>query len=516
MWVGGRYGMRGDGMNYEAWDLEKPSIPKRSRLYHQEPVGIGTPYVESLTGYISRLAKTHSVLSGVLILGEIAPLIKEGYVYEGKDGGIRKVFGSDTKHLNGTGTGAANLVRATEILTRHCDLRFLTLLTWAEVIPPRNLPRRYRAWCPVCYEQWRVNKQIIYEPLLWSLKAVTVCPLHRQLLRDECPHCHHKSAPLAWRSQPGYCPKCLGWLSVAADSAQEAEEIEWQLWAANNIGELLATAVQLSQPPTSSTIKRIISAYIDQKGGLSAFANSLELTKSTVWPWYIGKSVPSIDFLLKLCHYLGVSLTDFLVRGIVVDVTQNATISRIQPSGYKHLFDKEKALHELNQALEETPPPSLREVQKRLGYKSYATLYANFPETCSAISKRHKGYKSNCFKEKLRCELETVLSSDEYPPPSLKEVARRLECSPQTFYNNFPEISHVIAQRYTSYLSDRHAKFIAAQVQEVRTCAVLLHNQQIEPTVRRVAEKLSKPGAIRNKEIRAALNQVRQELGWNK
>ena len=77
-------------------------------------------------------------------------------------------------------------------------------------------------------------------------------------------------------------------------------------------------------------------------------------------------------------------------------------------------------------------------------------------------------------------------------------------------------MSQVIAQRYTRYLSDRHAKFIAAQAQEVRTCAVLLHNQKIEPTARRVAEKLSKPGAIRNKEVRAALNQVRQELGWNK
>jgi hypothetical protein len=43
--------------SYESWDLEKPSIPDRSRLYQLEPIGIGTPHVESLTGYISRLSR---------------------------------------------------------------------------------------------------------------------------------------------------------------------------------------------------------------------------------------------------------------------------------------------------------------------------------------------------------------------------------------------------------------------------------------------------------------------------
>ena len=39
---------------YELWDLTRPAIPPRSRLYHLEPVGIGTPYVESLTSTARR------------------------------------------------------------------------------------------------------------------------------------------------------------------------------------------------------------------------------------------------------------------------------------------------------------------------------------------------------------------------------------------------------------------------------------------------------------------------------
>lgn len=41
----------------EWWDLSRPKIPPRSRLYHLEPVGVGTPYVESLTGYMARLGE---------------------------------------------------------------------------------------------------------------------------------------------------------------------------------------------------------------------------------------------------------------------------------------------------------------------------------------------------------------------------------------------------------------------------------------------------------------------------
>jgi len=46
---------------YEEWDVSIPPLPSRSRLYRLEPIGIGTPYVESLTGYIARLAETHCI-----------------------------------------------------------------------------------------------------------------------------------------------------------------------------------------------------------------------------------------------------------------------------------------------------------------------------------------------------------------------------------------------------------------------------------------------------------------------
>jgi hypothetical protein len=123
---------------YELWDLQKPTIPPRSRLYNLEPIGVGTPYVESLTGYVARLAEAHALPPGILVLTEIAPLVKEGYVF--KDKALERVYGPGIARriLNGMDLTATALVQALEILTQRENLHFLTLLTWGDVLPSKG------------------------------------------------------------------------------------------------------------------------------------------------------------------------------------------------------------------------------------------------------------------------------------------------------------------------------------------------------------------------------------------
>src|SRR5712691_263199 len=47
--------------------------PPRSRLYRLEPIGIGTPAVESLSSYLNRLAQAHCVMVTTLITHELLP-----------------------------------------------------------------------------------------------------------------------------------------------------------------------------------------------------------------------------------------------------------------------------------------------------------------------------------------------------------------------------------------------------------------------------------------------------------
>lgn len=116
---------------YKSLDLQKPAIPSRSRLYSLEPIGVGTPLVESLTGYVTRLAQAHCTLTGILIVSEIAPLIKEGYVFDGRQKTINPIYGfsSSRRALNGTGLMASTLIQALEALTLRGDLLCLTMKT---------------------------------------------------------------------------------------------------------------------------------------------------------------------------------------------------------------------------------------------------------------------------------------------------------------------------------------------------------------------------------------------------
>ncbi|WP_081402998.1 TniQ family protein [Scytonema hofmannii] len=53
----------------------------------------------------------------------------------------------------------------------------------------RCLLRHKRAWCPFCYQEWRDNSKSIYEPLIWCINVVEICPIHNHTFVSVCPHC---------------------------------------------------------------------------------------------------------------------------------------------------------------------------------------------------------------------------------------------------------------------------------------------------------------------------------------
>ncbi len=231
---------------YELWDWDTPVIPERSLLFHLEPIGVGTPDVESLTSYFKRLALAHSVSLSKLIKYEIAPLIGQKKQLTNSSNYRQGILlGKNSKSLNGTGKLATVLVEVLEALTRRNDLRFLTMLPWGNVLPILDLLRPVRAWCPACYEEQKLTQKVVYEPLIWTLSAVRVCPLHHQHLETRCPHCYCSPSLLAWHSLPGYCSLCRGWLGrelhteVSEDEVISEDELQWQIWVINNIGKLL-------------------------------------------------------------------------------------------------------------------------------------------------------------------------------------------------------------------------------------------------------------------------------------
>lgn len=202
-----------------------------SRLYHLEPIGVGTPEIECLTGYIARLAQKHLVTPYTLMLNEIVPLLK-GYQALAH----KAQFSLFHRPINGTGSTAAIFVDVMEELTKWTDLRFLTMLQWSEVLTSYSLIRAFRAWCPTCYEEQMVNGQICYDPLLWTLELIKFCPKHEKTLLLNRPHCESKLLHLGARSKPGYCSKCTGYLGILSSDSRQRPSLRRAMNLSGNFG----------------------------------------------------------------------------------------------------------------------------------------------------------------------------------------------------------------------------------------------------------------------------------------
>lgn len=244
-------------MNFEELDL--PNIPKRSRLCHLEPIATGTPYVEGLISYICRLAEAHCVSPGVLIKKEILPSFQDNYsisfggIYALQEEGNNVLVSClpkppSRKNPNEYGLLGWQYLEGLRPLTMRKDLEALIISLKASKILIRigdgEMTRDLRAWCPECFEMWRTNNHLLYEPLLWSIAAITICPYHHQSLQSRCPHCNKSQRPLTATMLVARCSQCIGWLGIRLEAASEKElaittELEQHLRIAKRIMEIL-------------------------------------------------------------------------------------------------------------------------------------------------------------------------------------------------------------------------------------------------------------------------------------
>lgn len=394
---------------YESWDSDAPDIPRPTRLYHLPPIGLGTPMVESLTGYIVRLAEAHCVSAGVLYWKEIRALAGKGNIFTFR---VSNDEGYSTHSINGFGSPATDFVRALEILTGRRDLHYLTLLTWGQVLARVSLLRRARSWCDSCLHGWRDAGQVIYEPLLWTLRAVTVCPYHHRQLRQVCSHCEKQIGPLDPRSRSGHCSRC-GRTLVPRGAGSEAngrtlshDDLNWAVWVANALGELLAAAPQLRYRPERTQLAQTIRLCVDHisSGNASEFARLLHVGRGDVFKWQRGETLPRLSVLVNIAYRQGRSLLDLFCNppasGASLDFVRPALVKPEIPVRRAKMrdtwrIDITNLSQALRAALKEDPPPSVAHTIRRLKCHE-VTIRRYFPELCSKLARRYAEYRTRC------------------------------------------------------------------------------------------------------------------------
>jgi hypothetical protein len=388
---------------YDVYGATSPPLPSRSRLYHLQPISVGRSDCESLTSYVMRLASAHSISLRVLYIQELSPLENPLKIQPNKN---KHSCLYSAQVWNGTGKNAKRMVKTLELLTLMQRLDVLTLLPWRDVLPTQFLLRHERAWCPCCYEQWKGAGKVIYEPLLWTVNVVKVCPYHLRSLETVCPHCMRRAKPLAVNSRTGHCSRCQNWLgnneetSSLSKSALTGTELDYQIWIAKSVGEVIAASLKLNLLPSKEGITRTIRECVNRytSGNVQAFARYVRIRKNTVSLWHVGRNIPRFDILLKMCQRMELPAVQFLTSTVfddneVADSTQELFQPLTIPPHRDHNKVREaKVLEVFEDALKENPPPSLSIIADRLGYKFKSSLYLKYADLCKKVMARYKTY----------------------------------------------------------------------------------------------------------------------------
>ena len=440
----------------------------RSCLYSLKPEGINTPWVESLTSYMTRLAFEHSIYVSALIKHGIMPaLSRERKLLYGS--ALAGSFWSKAVSLDGMDEWNCDFTAALAKLTGRSELAHLSMYTWKNVISCRGLLRRVRAWCPHCFEEWRVADKIVYEPLMWRLKAISHCPRHSTPLREKCPHerCGRSMPVLSAHAFAGCCYKREGWLGEAIANRTTSTpvrldaEVTRQRQIASGVGEMIKSAQANAGPIPQHNLQKSFAAYLAMaaQDDLAGFAHITKVSRRSLQDLVSGTQTPQLLTLLRICQALGTTPAEFLSGRVrSYQPVEGAPIRRRSPGTIMHLrlFSAEVIGEALEAELSKTDelPRSLAEVAKSLGYdSSYLSLQR--PELCKLISRRYINYRKASRLERLE--------------------ALRIE---------------------------------------VRSATLSVHALGIYPSYRRVAGLLNKPRQMREKEAIIAWHEKLIELGW--
>jgi methylphosphotriester-DNA--protein-cysteine methyltransferase len=455
-------------------DLTIPTIPLRSRLYHLKPINVGTSYVESLTSYFCRLASAHCVSTASLYQLELDPRLQKIQAGESQSQLSHKTSRYSliysARPVNGPSATAKAWVHALEELTLRRDLRFLTALPWGSAVSFQALLRQSRAWCPRCYEDWRREDEVIYEPLIWMFDSITICLYHKQRLEKVCPYCKRIPQFITGNSRLGYCSRCQNWLGASENVETlslinlSPEEQDYQIWLANTLEEWIRVAQVLPFPPTRESVTRTISNCINNIVGGNAQAFARLVGVDTVYGWQTGECIPAFDCLLRICFVIGVSLTEFLTNQQLFDKAFRCN-ERFDAHLQEILATSMRNQHNVREVLEaalmEEPPPSLNEMAERLGYKNKSSLREIFPELCKKITENYRLSESAQNKpptsRKKICDDATIQQALELAlelecPPTLKDIALNLSYKHlKPLHRRFPKLCRLIVSKRAEY-----------------------------------------------------------------
>ena len=386
----------------------RTALPQRSILVRLQPLGLGTPYRESLSSYYQRLADVHGLTPQVLARDLVfADIIQAS---------PRK-----TRHFedawrlpsfSGLVVQDGEWVDRLTSLTTCGGLGDLTLGFLKPFASTRGLVAKYPKWCPVCLEEGAAHGTP-YSQLLWSFEVVTCCPKHKVDLVSSC------GCPKTERRPPGrvkclphVCPRCAGNLG-RMDHPKATRASSRNLLHASMVGDLLVSALA-TQPITQ---EKFLTDFLQEsvlmlmEGRASKLASSMGVTKSSLSEWMTGKHRPEFARILQIAELHGCSLEDVLSgrsdKAQFTPLVQQGQADRKSSRRNRGDIDWKQVVATLKAEFDEVTPMALSEVASRVGVE-VDTLRNREPQLCGAISKRWRSWRRSLTRSRDAAYAEQV------------------------------------------------------------------------------------------------------------
>ena len=160
--------------------------------------GAGTSDIESLPSYVHRVSIAHGVDVGQvlkLVSNNMPRIFRFGNSYMRPEVMICK------------GKTTGSLIEGFEYATGK-NL-FGSTLWIVNNFVGRSLGEVVEGfrWCPECIEEMNKTDEAYFK-LLWHMKSISACPIHRTRFISQCQHCNHDQTSYRKRQNLGYCQKC--------------------------------------------------------------------------------------------------------------------------------------------------------------------------------------------------------------------------------------------------------------------------------------------------------------------
>jgi hypothetical protein len=433
-------------------------LSPRNRLYGLVPCALTTIFQESLTSYLNRLGWRHHVSPRDLAAQEVVPSLSHEYPKRQ----LAAFSRGPGMQINGTGSIAQEWASELSRLTMRSDLHMLTLTFWIGDLSSRGHLRKVPAWCPTCYTEWAKQALPLYQPMLWMLQMVTICPRHKRGLEDRCQHCQKNQSVIARKTHPGHCTQCDAWLgatSYGTDALSlDREALHWQEWVIHALDELRLAAGTFSWQQFFAALERCMK----NRGVCSRLVELTGFSRDVFYIWLGRKQIrysqtPSLETILEFCYAC------------------NVTPLRVMSS-------------------------------------ADALLHAIWDETLPRYRRPGRFTRSRLDRGYAQELLQSVLDGRE-KLTDVEHLARRLQHPAGLLWRYFPQECALIAQRNEEYERQRREEREARVCEEVRQAVLILHAQNIFPSHRKVRDLLSDPNLMRMPEAAATWHAVRRELG---